>query len=249
MKRLVLTSLCVLFITGTALADWTQGDPYKMHYPQLPDPLGWDVSFTNISLADDWQCSQTGYVKDIHSWVSSKGDNFPPEQDSAVIHVSIYSDIPATESGTGYSMPGTLLWDRTFTGSQYDSGPDETGDQGWLDPVTGNAIPHDHKTYGIVNIENIDDPFLQQEGTIYWLGIQVSEQTPYEDGWKTSENHWNDDAVYLSPAGGWQELKYPSNDPLGRGGNSIDLAFVVTPEPATICLLGLGALSLIRRKK
>lgn len=247
MKRLILTiCLSVLFVNGTASADWMPGDPYKMHFPQSPDPCGWDVSFSNnIILADDWKCSQTGYVKDIHFWVSSKDDNFPPEQDTAIIHVSIYSDIPATESS--YSMPGDLLWDRTFTGGQYNSGPDETGDQGWLDPLTGNAIPHDHKTYGIVNIENIDAPWEQQEGTIYWLGIQVSMPTPYEAGWKTSENHWNDDAVYLSPTGGWQDLHYPSIDP--RYPESIDLAFVITPEPATICLLGLGTLSLIRRKR
>lgn len=244
-------SLCVLFAAGTALADWAPGDPYKMHYPQLPDPWGWDVSFSNnIILADDWKCSQTGYVKDIHFWASSKGDNFPP-MNTSVIHVSIYSDIPATESSTGYSMPGTLLWDRTFTGSQYDSGPDEPGDQGWLDPVTGNAIPHDHKTYGIVNIKNIDAPFQQQEGTIYWLAAQVSTLTPYEDGWKTSiSEHFMDDAVWHAPGSEtWLELRYPDNDPLGRGGQSIDLAFVITPEPATICLLGLGALNLIRRKK
>ena len=237
----------MLFAAGTALADWNPGEPNK--WVQLPDPFGWDVSFSNnIILADDWQCSETGYVKDIHAWASSKGDNFPP-MNTSVIHISIYSDIPATESNTGHSMPGTLLWDRTFTSGQYYSGPDETGDQGWFDPITGDAILHDHKTYGIVNIENIDAPFLQQEGTIYWLAAQVSTLTPYEDGWKTSENHWNDDAVYLSPTGGWQELRYPSNDPLGRSGNSIDLAFVITPEPATIALLGLGDLSLIRSSR
>ena len=150
-------------------------------------------------------------------------------------------------------MPGTLLWDRTFTGDQYDSGSpdtDETGDEGWFDPVTGEALLHDHDTYGIVNVENIDRPFQQVKDTIYWLAIEVSQPTPYEAGWKTSISpHFNDDAVYLTSTGSWQELRYPEGDPLGRAGLSIDLAFVITPEPTTICLLGFGVLSLISRRK
>jgi hypothetical protein len=26
---------------GGALDDWDQGDPFKMHYSQLPEPSGW----------------------------------------------------------------------------------------------------------------------------------------------------------------------------------------------------------------
>jgi hypothetical protein len=44
-----------------------------MHFPQLPDSTGWDVKASGgICLADDWQCSETGYVGDIHFWGSWK---------------------------------------------------------------------------------------------------------------------------------------------------------------------------------
>jgi len=43
MKRLMITSLCVLFANSIAFADWAPGDPHKMHFPQEPDPYGWDV--------------------------------------------------------------------------------------------------------------------------------------------------------------------------------------------------------------
>ena len=47
----------------------------KMHFPQLPDPNGWDVKADGgLCLADDWQCDGTGPVRDIHFWGSWKGD-------------------------------------------------------------------------------------------------------------------------------------------------------------------------------
>ena len=49
-------------------------DHHKMHFPQLPDEDGWDVSsgYTGQMqcLADDWMCSESGYVTDIHFWGS-----------------------------------------------------------------------------------------------------------------------------------------------------------------------------------
>jgi hypothetical protein len=45
---------------------------HKMHFPQLPDPTGWDVKAG--CLEDDWECSETGYVTDIHFWGSWHGD-------------------------------------------------------------------------------------------------------------------------------------------------------------------------------
>jgi len=268
MKKLItiyLVATVILMISGAANANWTPDEPNKMHYPQLPDPYGWDVSFTNTVLADDWQCSETGYVKDIHLWFSIKGWNneYLPEMTGPSIYVSIYADIPAELSTTGYSMPGgKALWQRIFAEDEYEAEYAGSGNQGWLDPVTGGAVPSDHTAYFIMNIENFpsteEEPlFLQEQGTIYWLAIQVTPadvhlppEEEYEIGWKTSiSEHFMDDAVWCPYDGlyDWQELRYPEDDL--RYGQSIDLAFVITPEPTTIALLGLGALSLIRRKK
>jgi len=78
---------------------WQPGDDHKMHFPQLPDEDGWDVNATYpIILADDWECSESGYVKDVHFWGSWLHD-YTGIIDSFVL--SIHSDVPA-----GVTPPG-----------------------------------------------------------------------------------------------------------------------------------------------
>jgi len=62
--------IVVFSLLGAAGADWSPGDPFKMHFPQMPDEAGWDVNSTQpLIVADDWRCTETGWVKDIHSGV------------------------------------------------------------------------------------------------------------------------------------------------------------------------------------
>lgn len=87
-------------------------------------------------------------------------------------------------------------------------------------------------------VVDIEDPFIQQQGTIYWLAIQVNTARPiYYTGWKTTENHWNDNAVW-SDGVDWHELWDPAlPQPPDPGAQSLDLAFVITttiPEPTLI---------------
>jgi hypothetical protein len=45
-----------------------------MHFPQLPNLDGYDIDATHlmsggdemVELADDWKCSESGKVRDIH---------------------------------------------------------------------------------------------------------------------------------------------------------------------------------------
>jgi hypothetical protein len=55
---------------------------HKMHFPQLPDLEGWDVyAVYPKTLADDWQCSETGEVLDIHFWGSWRDTDGDPYTD------------------------------------------------------------------------------------------------------------------------------------------------------------------------
>ena len=86
-----------------------------MHWPQLPDmsPKGIDVSLAGVILADDFKCTATGPIRDIHLWGSFYKDVLPENgPDSLTFELRIYSDIPA--DADRWSRPGELLWKRIF---------------------------------------------------------------------------------------------------------------------------------------
>jgi hypothetical protein len=246
-------SLCVgIAALGLALpvmADWDPSDGHKMHFPQLPNPTGWDVKATTpLILADDWLCTQTGPVLDIHFWGSWLGGIAGQVQS---FNLSIHADTPDPDGpGPLFSMPGPLLWDRTVT-PVITPPIDPPGQQGWYDPSTGFFNPNDHDPYFQYNIQiPVGEAFVQTQGTVYWLDVSatlVPGPIPTQWGWKTSLNHWNDDAVWSpGPGGPWQELRDPVNN------ESLDLAFVITPEPGTwglIAGLGLVAFAGSRRHR
>jgi hypothetical protein len=235
--------LAAMFVATCALGHWEPEDGHKMHFPQLPDPNGWDVDFTTNWIADDWMCSATGPVRDIHFWLSWRGDMQSP---LSGFLVEIYDDVPlGPENPLPYSHPGVLLWDRSFDATQFQLAEPELGDQGWFDPLEPLVIENDHQQYIQVNITEIADPFPQEEGNTYWLALHaVPEAGETWAGWKTSQDHWNDNAVIRSGADQWEPLWDPiiPEQPL-------DMAFVITPEPGTAALLVLGAIALLRRRR
>ena len=255
MKRLL--AIAAIALCGTALADWNPGDP-NTKWAQLPDRNGWDVRLTlpapqPPAVADDFLCTQTGPITDVHLWISMRGDQpTPPIQ--SLIDISFWSDVPAGAGQLPYSTPGQLLWDRIFTPQQFTVRTNGTGLQGWYDPFNQLVLPNNHQQTWQLNLVDIQQPFVQQDDTVYWLGVSF-EPGWGEAGWKTSTDHWGDDAVWWNfNAGGWTELSDP------RTQHSLDMAFVLTstavPEPATMAMngimlvgLGLGGLWYRRAKK
>jgi hypothetical protein len=235
-----------LVITGLAQADWNPGDPYKMHFPQMPDPFGWDVDIDDLyAVGDDFLCTETGPITDIHFWTSYRFGILAPID---TLHVAIYSDNP--NGPGGFSQPDQLLWARSYLPDMISTRLAGIGDQGWYTPPD-DAMPFDHQEYYQVNLL-IDplDAFIQEAGMIYWLVLSV-ESGPHDDvesiGWKTSLDHYNDAAVWgrlVSPGAPpmqWDVLRDPiTQEPLS-------MAFVITPEPSVLVML-LVAVPLLRRR-
>jgi hypothetical protein len=236
----------LLVLAAPVLADWNEGDPYKMHYPQLPDPLGLDVNFRmSWAVADDWLCTESGPVTDVHFWFSQFSGG-QPEVPPVIngVHLSIHANLPA-DTTTPYSRPGALLWLRDLSPTQVQWRLDGTGQQGWYDSSLGGVyVPNDHTLYYQMNITDFTNPFYQYSGEIYWLDISIQSTRPV--GWKTSRSpQFMDTAVWGSVnSPGWQ----PIYDPREPGANErLDMAFVITPEPAALVLLAVGMLLMRRR--
>jgi len=222
-KMFIVGAMVFAILASPTFAHWDPGDGHKMHYPQLPDPAGWDVyAEAPLVLADDWLCTGSGPVSDVHFWGSWMNDVVG---NVLSIHLSIHSD---DRSGQ-FSKPGELLWQRDFGVGEFTMRTYASAPQGWYNPLTGGYILDDHEVTWQYNVENIPDPFVQREGEIYWLDISMN-YFGCEWGWKTSLDHFEDDAVWGElPDAQWQELL----DPLT--GESLDMAFVITPEPERYC--------------
>lgn len=254
-----------LLMAGSLFADWDLGDHnWKMHWPQLPDIYdadgknGIDINATRPNiLADDFRCTASGPITNIHVW----GSWFFDEWDTnTVFTLSIHSDIPAGEI-VPYSRPGPTLWSRTFSPGSYkwriyfSRADNENFAEGWMDPPDMYILPGGGNPVDTICFQyNFPVPppvaFVQTSNTIYWLDVQATTfQTnsitgfPKQFGWKTTPvgSHFNDDATWVEgeephPQGMWTNLVYPPGHP--ASGQTLDLAFVIEgggggeePEP------------------
>jgi hypothetical protein len=199
------------------------GPVTETKWQQLPDPNGWDVELGRY-VGDDWLCQQTGPVSHIGFWFSWEGDIVGQ---ISFFELSICSDDPAGPGGSDpcntFSKPGALLWYWHFRPGDYTVSLPWQGSQGWFDPVAGDVKRPDHNNFYRIDldVEDITEPFIQQEGNIYWLRI-VGTTTGAAFGWKTSLDHWNDNAVYQDGSGQWQGLYDPCT------GGILDMAFEIT---------------------
>ena len=248
LKVLMLAMTMVLLFSAVALCDWNPEDPAK--WIQMPDltETGIDICVDDTgdigprTIGDDFQCTETGPITDVHLWGSWLNDD---KGQITAIHLSFYTDDPVGDGGTDpdneYSKPDVLKWERWFDSSQFvERSYYKLTDgvyEGWWDPREGASgyIPDGDTEVWQINIDILEEPFFIQEGTpdepvIYWLVVQVKIDQSIEGtsfGWKTrdrEDGHFMDDAVWMGFD--WVELRYPQGHLYYR--DSIDMAFVIT---------------------
>lgn len=218
-----------------------QAEVYKWDQPPDLSEFGIDVDATDpYVLADDFLCTEPGRISEIRVWGSWLYDYLPLADPNAVtFFLSIHADIPADENPEGYSIPGDILWGRTFIAGEFDVEPyAQNLEEGWMDPPDMYVWPGDTICWLYRFYVPIDEAFFQWgtevEPVIYWLDVQAySHDQDARFGWKTSEDHWNDDAVWGQGSepypGPWYELIYPPAHPYFP--HSIDLAFRLISDP------------------
>ncbi len=220
--------------------EWEVGDPNKMHWPQLGDlrATGLAVDMFEKSLAEDFQCTESGPITDIHFWGGFVDDVRPSlGVDSLAFKVNIYSDQPA-DSMVPWGRPGQLLWSRDIMPFTYDV-HQTTGiyNQGWFDPASKFFEPENHRRSYQYNIclGDEEELFIQRQDAIYWIEIKEipreDDDTGYIFGWKSTQSilQWNDSAVWRHPELGWLPMAYANGHEYE--GKALDLSLVITGQP------------------
>lgn len=243
-------SMASMVTTTDVVTKWLQK-------PDLTD-MGVDVDATldlrefypAQILADDYKCDTTEAITGINIYGSWWHDDLPlmpegtPNENWVQFTLSFHRDIPVEHSPTGYSMPGDVIWWRPFNPGEFavDMVPPPVAPESYYMPCSNIFTPHDHQNVWKYSFSIPESEAFLQQGTedepvIYWLDVQAIPQDVQENpevrfGWKTSIDHWNDDATWTigrEPYNGdWNELRYPPEHPYG--GESIDLAFELTTQ-------------------
>jgi len=237
-----------------------------------------------IILADDFLCQSQDRITDVHIWGSWKEDEVG---EIDLVGLSIHDNVPSFwDPGNGEyepSQPGPERWfgevvpqsvydpafhSGYFTIRQYANIQPQY--ESWWE-VGEVLIPDGDQVVWQINCYIDEDKAFQQEGTlmdprIYWLDLKVEVRpvatgTQPQFGWKTSQEHFEDDAViWDEQCQIWKELRYPQGHPLwdpfdpcdpldDPAIGSVDLAFVITPEPATWAVMVFGTIVVTRRRR
>ncbi len=205
-------------------------------YVQSPNIFGgFDVLNNPYVLADDFVCTNTGPLSDIHLWGSWLNDL--AQTNSITFWLGIYDDVPVG-TGNTFSHPGTnLLWQQWFNPGEYaESIWTNNAQELFLDPGPSNALSSDSVVwYYCFYPTNA----FQQTGTTnnaktYWLSAYA--QFPVgasKYGWKTTTTVLKDTSVHAIWPGsppianpGWTPTGY--QPPAGGPPVPLDLAFKLT---------------------
>ena len=223
-------------------------DTNVLKYLQPPNPTGYDVLNSGPwVLADDFICTNSGPISDIHIWGSWLNDNHGTVTN---FWLGIYDDVPVNPNNPS-SHPGNLLWSESFPVGQFAESSVEPSQEQFLDPGPGAVTGSDTQIW--YYCFQPTNPFTQTGSSTaprtYWLAAYAqvatvvgSGPTP-QYGWKTTFTVQNDTSVHEPWPGSlpgtnsnWLPTAY---QPPAGGQETLDLAFELeTPTNQTPPLPG-----------
>ncbi len=254
-SRFGLVALWLVLSLVPAWADWPNDHPTKYYQPPELKPSGYNILAATppagaglnqpLVIADDFPCTQTGPITDIHIWASWLGDSAALNITPVPITLAIWSDVP-TAPGLPPSHPGVKLWSQTFLPGGAIPGHYKVVPKGFAPspfwdpdpPPAGNILGNDSILWQYNFYTDAANVFVQQgtaaAPTNYWLSVTAGTNL-VKFGWRTSPAHYNDNAVFghLDPSGtialgDWMPMFAPVVPT-----SSIDMAFALTTTPQT----------------
>lgn len=208
-------------------------------YVQWPNLYGGSDVWNNRQwmLADDFVCTNTGPISDIHLWGSWLNNQYGTG--TLTFWLGIYDDVPVSTNNP-YSHPGKLLWQQWFAPGQYAENYSTYGQEYFLDPGSSNVIGSDSAAwyYCFYPTNQLLQTGSAAAPKTYWLAAYAqspSTDTTNQYGWKTTTNVMNDISVHAPWPGmpptnnpGWM----PTFELVPNGGGlaPMDLAFKITTD-------------------
>lgn len=243
----------LLVLAPAAIADWDHEVKWDQLVPYAA--TNFDVQPSYISsggmriVADDFDCSETGYITDIEFYGTC-----PQLANLSQFRITFWDDAAAA------ARPGSLQGEATVD-------PADALGIGWqiIDEGTGGSFLFK------INLP-VDDWFTQQQGNTYWIGIQGLFPGSGQFNWccrPLGTATIGGDAVagnvLVPPSSSWDPLVWvqaPFTAVIGESslpslGNptviqSADMSFKLTgtaiPEPATVTLLCAAGVLFLRRR-
>ena len=232
-------------------------DAGGVKYLQIPDfTNGIDVNATFSPpdpkdgypwvLADDFPCTTTGPITDIHIWGSWLNDAVDT---NASFTLAIWTDVASGTNGANYSHPGQRLWTQTYGNGQYTLCPyanqfedfyNGDGSIVGVDSLLGSSSNLFYLCFDASPTNTFYQQGTTSAPTNYWLSVTLeSPGTTPHFGWKSSSTAYNDAAVaafngnFYPQPGDW----HPMTDP---NGIALSMAFKITTAtnstpPSTNC--------------
>src|SRR6267142_4121988 len=242
----LLLFLCCLVIIGASPAQ-AQTSPCPetnvLKYVQIPPTDGgydvWDSG--PWALADDFICTNTGPITDIHLWASWLNNNV---DFNTTFWLGIYDDVAAVTNGPVLipSRPGTnLVWQQYFGPGQYSQSLVPGGIGQFYNPQPPGVMGSGGQTYYYCFYPSnppVQTGTLTQSKT-YWLAVYAmpSQATSFLFGWKSAQLQQHDIST-RTPWGGGAPITTdwrPNYNPNNFG---LDLAFKINtaaPPPPLCC--------------
>jgi formylglycine-generating enzyme required for sulfatase activity len=150
-------------------------------------------------LADDFICTNTGPITDIHLWGSWLNDQ--SATNTITFWLGLYDDVPKSATNA-YSHPGNLLQQQTFSPGQYAEGLWGTGPESFVDPANnliGTYIGSDTLVWEYCFYpSNFTQSGSISNARTYWLAAfaQMPPGITNAFGWKTTTNVQHDASVH-----------------------------------------------------
>ena len=154
-------------------------------------------------LADDWVCTNSGEISDIHLWGSWQNDLAAPG--TITFELYVLNDVPVNAANP-YSHPGTnILWHQTFPPGTYNESIwSANAQEHFFDPGNSETLGSDSVVwYYCFNPTNLVQYGSTNNPQMYWLAAfaDLPAGTPFVFGWKSTTNVQHDISVHMKWAG------------------------------------------------